>query len=365
VLNSVAVGLRRMVPSNVANVFTNSLNFVFSLGALLIHPSLVTYGAANAASYLVGVGAAYVGARHIWGSLPLAWPSRSRAGTILSFGVKTQLHAFADLVNVQADKIVLAFLVGVRAAASYEIAARVVMAVRAVGMLTISAMIPTVAAHIAEHGREALPRLYRRYTRLTVGLSFPVFVLACVTAPFLMKAWLDQVPPRAPGTVVVISLAYLAPLSCIVAMNIATADGRPGFVASNSLLIAALNVALTIALAPVLGFWGVLAGTVVALAVGSVILVVRFHRSYGIALDEYARAVAPPAALALGLGAAFATVVALTGWTAPSRGASALIAAAIALAYAALYWPLASALHFLPRTLALRSPLRRVTAPEP
>jgi O-antigen/teichoic acid export membrane protein len=365
VVNSVAVGLRRMVASNAANVFTNFLNFGCSVAVLLTRPDLVAYGAANALSYLVGIGAALVGVRHVWGSIPVARPSRRRAGEILRFGVRSQLHTFADLVNLQTDKLVIAFAIGVRAAASYEIAARVVLAVRSVGLLTISAMIPTVTAEIAQRGRVVVASVYRRYTRLTVGLAFPVFALTCVAAPFGLKAWLGEVPPRAGAVVVVLTLGFLPQMSCVVAMNLAWADGRPGFVASNSLLIAALNVALTIALAPVLGFWGVLAGTVVALAVGSVILVVRFHRSYGIALDEYARAVAPPAALALGLGAAFATVVALTGWTAPSRGASALIAAAIALAYAALYWPLASALHFLPRTLALRSPLRRVTAPEP
>src|SRR5262245_33655718 len=61
VLNSVDVGLRRMVPPNVANVFTNSVNFAFSVAALLIHPDLVIYGAANALSYLIGVGAAVAG----------------------------------------------------------------------------------------------------------------------------------------------------------------------------------------------------------------------------------------------------------------------------------------------------------------
>jgi O-antigen/teichoic acid export membrane protein len=353
VLNSVAVGLRRMVPSNAANVFTNALNFAFSLAALLIHPDLVTYAAANAASYLLGVGAAYVSVRSVWGSLPLAWPSRSRAGAILRFGVKAQLHAFADLINVQADKIVLAFVVGLRAAASYEIAARVVMAVRSVGMLTISAMIPTVAAHIAAHGREALPRLYRRYTRLTVGLSFPVFVLACVTAPFLLEAWLDQVPPRAPGTVVVISLAYLAQVSCVVAMNIATADGRPGFVASNSLITAALNVALTLILAPILGFWGVLGGTALALTFGSALFVARFHRAYGLPLAEYVRAAGPPAALAIGLGGVVALWELMIGWGGLARGPSLAVTAGLVVAYSLVYWPLASRLGFLPDKLAL------------
>jgi O-antigen/teichoic acid export membrane protein len=363
VLNSVAVGLRRMVAPNAANVFTNLLNFAFSVAILLAHPDLVAYGAANALSYLVGILAAVAGLRHVWGSIPVARPSRRRAREVLRFGVRSQLHAFADLVNLQTDKLVIAFAIGVRAAASYEIAARVVLAVRSVGLLTISALIPTATAEIALRGRGIVAGLYGRYTRLTVGLAFPVFALTCVLAPYGLEAWLGQVPPRATAVVVVLTLGFLPQLSCVVAMNIAWADGRPGFVASNSLLIAGLNVALTIALAPLFGFWGVLAGTVIALAVGSAVLVVRFHRSYELPLREYAAAVAPPAALALGLAVPFAAVEALTGWSTQSRALSALAVVALALAYVACYWPLAGALRFIPQALSLRPPRRRTAAP--
>jgi O-antigen/teichoic acid export membrane protein len=365
VLGSVAVGLRRMVPANVANVFTNALNFAFSVAILLIRPDLVAYGAANALSYLIGIGAALVALRHVWGSIPVAWPSRERSRAVLGFGVRTQLHAFADLVNLQTDKIVLAFVVGIRAAASYEIAARVVLAVRSVGLLTISAMIPTATAHILLHGREVVPRLYRRYTRLTVGLSFPVFALTCLTAPFLLHAWLDDVPAHAAGVVVVLTLGYVPQLSCVVAMNIATADGRPGLVASTSLAVAALNIALTLALAPVFGFWGILGGTVVALAFGSGVFVMRFHRAYALPLRDYVSAVAPPAALTLLVAGAVALGLALQGWDTGSRATSALVLVAAALAYAVLYWPLAGRLGFLPEALTLRRSAPRPHAQVP
>lgn len=364
VLNSVDVGLRHMVPPNVANVFTNTVNFGCSLGALLIHPDLVTYAGANAASYLIGIGAAAISVRHVYGSIPVAWPSRARAREVVGFGAKTQVHGLADLINLQTDKIVLGFAVGVRAAASYEIAARVVQAVRSVGLLTISAMIPTFTAHIEERGRDALASLYRRYTTMTVALSYPVFVLAGLTAPFLLDAWLGEPPPRAAGVVVLLTLAYLCNLSCEVAMNIATGDGRPGLVASNSILTAAANVVLTLALAPLLGFWGVLAGTVVALSAGSALFVVRFHRTYGLPAGDYLRAVVPPAMLSLGLGAAFALWELLAGWGELSRVGSAVAVLVIATGYVAVYWPAASRLHLLPARLTLR-PVRRRRIADP
>jgi O-antigen/teichoic acid export membrane protein len=354
VLNAVDIGLRRMVPPNVASVFTNVVNFAFSLAALLVHPTLVTYGVANAASYLIGIGAAIVSVRHVWGSIPLAWPSRARAREVAGFGIKAQVHGLADLVNLQTDKIILAFAVGVRATASYEIAARVVLAVRSIGLLTISAMIPTVTAYIAQHGRDVLPRLYRRYTRITVALAFPVFAIACITAPFLLKAWLGEVPERATGVVVLLTLAYLVNLSCEVGMNIATGDGRPGLVASNSILVAALNVALTVTLAPLLGFWGVLAGTVIALSLGSALFVLRFHRAYGLPLSDYFHAVITPAVLSLGIAAAIAVWELILGWGGLSRLTSGVVVLALAAVYGVVYWPIASRLRLLPTRLTLR-----------
>jgi O-antigen/teichoic acid export membrane protein len=362
VLNAVEIGLRRMVPPNIANVFTNVVNFGFSIAALLVHPTLVAYGAANAASYLLGVGAAIASVRHVWGSVPVAWPSRTRAREIAGFGIKAQVLGLADIVNLQTDKLILAFAVGVRATAAYEIAARVVVAFRSIGILTISAMIPTFAAHIAQHGRQTLPRLYRRYTGMTVALAFPVSALACVTAPLLLKAWLGEVPERAAAVVVLLTLAYLSNLTCEVGMNIATGDGRPGLVASNSILAAGLNVVLTVALAPLLGFWGVLVGTAVALSLGSALFVLRFHRAYGLPLADYVRAVARPAMLSLGLGAVLALWRPIFGWQNLSRLDAGLAVLLIGAAYCAVYWPLASHLKMLPERLSLRLALLRRAA---
>jgi O-antigen/teichoic acid export membrane protein len=362
VLNSVDIGLRRMVPPNVANVFTNVVNFAFSVTALLVDPDLVTYAAANALSYLIGIGAALVGVRHVWGSVPVKWPSRDRARQIVSFGARTQLHAVADLVNLQTDKLIIAFVVGVRAAASYEIGARVVMAARSVGLLAISAMIPTIAAHIAQHGRATLRQLYRRYTTLTVGLSYPVLGLTCVTAPFLLHAWLNEVPPDATGVVVLLTAAYLLPLAAEAAMNVAVGDGRPGLVSSNSIVTAAVNVALTAALAPLLGFWGVLAGTVLALSAGSLVFVVRFLRTYGLPFRDHLAAVGPPAALALGLTAALIPVGVLLGWDTVSRLRSAAVVVSCVAVYTIVYWPLAGRLGFLPEKLTLPVLRRRQLA---
>jgi O-antigen/teichoic acid export membrane protein len=236
------------------------------------------------------------------------------------------------------------------------------MAVRSVGLLTISALIPTVTAHIAEHGRETLRDFYRRYTKLTVGLSYPVLALACITAPFALEAWLGEVPAHSTGVVVLLTSAYFFGLAAEVGMNVAMGDGRPGLVASNSILTAVANVALTIALAPLLGFWGILAGTVIALSTGSLVFVGRFLRIYRMPLSDHLGAAGPPAALALGVAVALLGLELAFGQGTTSRADAAAVVFAIVAAYGLVYWPLASRLGFLPARLALPSARRRQLA---
>lgn len=362
VLNSLETGLRRMVPPNIANVFTIFVNFGFSVTTLLVHPTLVAYGAANAASYVVGIGASLVSVLYVWHSIPIAFPSWARAKEIGGFGFKSQLHFLADLINLQTDKVIIAFFVGVRAAAAYEIAARVVVAVRAIGLLTISAMIPTLTARIVTQGRESIASFYRRYLRLSVGLAFPVFVLTCISAPYLLKAWLGQVPGHGPLVVVFLTFAYFVSITTEVGRNVAVADGDPGLVAQNSVIAAALNVALTALLAPIFGFWGVLVGTVVALAAGTMLFVFRYHRRYHTPMAEYWRAVMPPAALAWGLAVPFAAWGIVSG-TPDSRASAAISLACVAALYGGGYWIAASRFDFLPARLTAPFGRRRRIRP--
>jgi O-antigen/teichoic acid export membrane protein len=145
-------------------------------------------------------------------------------------------------------------------------------------------------------------------------------------------------------------------------MNVAVGDGRPGLVSSNSIVTAAVNLTLTACLAPLLGFWGVLAGTVLALSAGSVVFVVRFLRIYGLPLGDHLRAVGPPAALALGLTLAMVPLGLLMGWDTASRWHSAVVVVSCVAVYAVVYWPLASRFGFLPEKLTLPALRRRQLA---
>jgi len=357
VLTAVGIGLRNMVPPNIATSAGATINFAFSVAALALSTSLVVYALANVAAGVVALLPAFLALRHVWRSPYVAWPSRVLVNEVLAFSVKNQLGWFADLVNFQTDKVIIALMVDIRAAAVYEIASRVVLAVRSVAVLSVSAMIPTAAARIVEEGREVIGEMYRRYTLRSCAVAFPLFALTSVTAPFLLIAWLKTAPGDAELLVPFLTLAYFVNITTGVGSTIAIGAGHPGFVSANSVLIAGLNVVLTVALAPALGLWGVVAGTFVAVTAGSLIFNSRFLRLFSLSLRDLLAAVVPPGLLALGLAIPPAALALAVG--VPEGRPSAIFWLAIAgSAYVIPYWLIATRRGYLPERLQF-PPLRR------
>ena len=360
VFNAVGIGKRLMVPPNVSGSVTATINFAFSLAALLASGELPVYAAANAAAALLGIATAFMAMRHVWDGPYFALPSRALIREVLGFSLKYQLAWFADLINLQTDKVIIALLVDVRAAAVYEIGSRVVYAVRTTAVMSVSAIVTTATARIVEEGEAVIEEMYRRYTRFSCGTAFPLFVLASVTAPFLLVAWLGSIPGDAGIVVPVLSVAYLVNITTGVGTSLAIGAGSPGVAATNSVQIAIANVILTAALAPFFGLWGVLAGTAIAIVVGSMAFNRRFLRLFKLSPSAFWTSVVPAGRLALALGVPPAALALLVGIPDNRPLAAALLVLSSA-AYVLPYWVLASRRDLLPERLTF-PPRRRAAA---
>jgi O-antigen/teichoic acid export membrane protein len=236
--------------------------------------------------------------------------------------------------------------------------------VRSAAILTVSAMIPTAAARIVSEGRHVIGDMYRRYTLRSSAVAFPLFALAAVSAPFLLVAWLGKAPGDSELLVPFLTLAYLVNITTGVGSTIAIGAGDPGMVSLNSLMIAVLNVALTVALAPLFGVWGVVGGTFLALLVGSLRFTERFLKLFELPLRDFLAGVLPTAALALGLAIPPAALAIVVG--APSGRLPAILWLAVSvLLYVPPYWIAATRWDFLPEKLRFPWVRRRASATMP
>lgn len=360
VVSAVPIGLRKMGPPNVANTFDNVVNFVASGVALLLSTRLDVYALANLGAAVVGLVFAVVALAWVWARPYLGRPTRSRGKTIIGFGVKSQLVTVADLVNVQTDKLIIAAILGPRTAGAYEIGNRVVQGVLSLGLLTVSAMIPTATADLVKRGRQVISEYVGRYTVRSVSIAFLLFGSVCVSAPYLLEAWLGKVPPDAVAIIGVLSFSFAVNLTTGVPMTLLVADGHPGMVAQTAVLLVALNLGATLAAAPVFGFWGVLLATVAAQIITSTIFVIRFHRRYGLGFGPFLEAVAKPAAVTLGLAVPFVLWYLVDGRAGGSRAGALVGVIATGGVYFMAAWIIESGMELLPDRLRVGSVRRRV-----
>jgi len=359
VLAAVPIGMRQMVPPNIASSIGTLINLSFSLVVLALSTELTDYALANAAAGVLSLIPYLFVLVRVWGRPYVAWPRMSRVREILGYGVKGQATWIADLVNMEADKIVIALLLGVNVAGAYEIGARIAVALRALGVLTVSAIIPTATAEIVKRGKQVIPEFYRRYLKLSVGLSFPLFTLGCVTAPFALVAWLGDVPDQSTTVLYLLSIAYAIGVSTGVGSTLAMAEGRPGLVAAYAVVSAALNIALSIALIPFFDLWGVLAGTVIAASVGSLLFVHAYNKLNDLTWGDYLGAIVPTVALCLVFSIPAALWYVLHGDVPDERGPALVGTAAITAVFIVPYWLASSRLGLIPGRLTPARLLRR------
>jgi O-antigen/teichoic acid export membrane protein len=352
------IGMRRMVVPNAGSAAGSVVNFALSVGAILAGDRLPGYALANAIAgvitVLLVVGLVIISERGI----PLHWPTWSRTKEFLRYAIKNQLCWAMELVNYQSDKIVIAFAVGPAAAGAYDLANRVAFAVRGIGILPSITLLPTLTAELSHRGMDHLRDSYARLTELIVSVAFPFMWLAGALAPLLLGAWLSHVPRDATVVLPAMAFAYLANVSSDVGKVVASAAGDLTIVVRTVIATAIVNLALTVALAPLFGLWGVLAGTVIALTGGALTQVALVQRRFGLDPRSYISAVLPT----LRVCALLAIPVIVISYSHLIHGRFAAGAAVVLLSslYTSAYLLLAARSGRLPdRVLARIPPLRR------
>lgn len=294
VITAAPIGNRRMVAPNVGACIGAVVNFIASVGSIALGAGLTGYALANAGAGLLSVLVIAAIVRRAEGPLPWARPSSGQVRDFLAYSTKNQVVRLMDLVNYQTDKIVIAFTVGPSTAGAYELANRVAVAVRQIGVYATSAIDIEMTAVLRDRGLPAVRARYRRFNEVAAVIAFPGVLLVMALAPLLLRAWLAEPPPDSELVLLALCAAYLTAGSTGVSYGVAVAAGEPGIVAKTAMATAVVNLALTAGLAPLFGIWGVLSGTVVALTGGALGQVMFVHRRYDLTHASYLDAISTP-----------------------------------------------------------------------
>jgi len=227
---------------------------------------------------------------------------RESARELFGYGLRVQGARLAEIVNGQADKIILGVMVSAASVGLYDLGMKVSLMAGVLPSLMLPAVLPASAILEAKGDSSALEELHQRSIRYLALLLAPGTAFVLVAASPILGFWIGREDLGQASVAARLLVLGSAPhLALGVSRLVARGIGAPTMEMRASLLMAGLNVVLSLALVPILGPLGAPLGTCVAGIAGGLCFLVAFRKEVAgrFRLDPLRPLAAPAAAAAI------------------------------------------------------------------
>ena len=208
-------------------------------------------------------------------------PTGRVASDVWRFNLPRGLASMLEIGIVWVDVLVVGALMGPAAAGAYAAASRFITS----GTMAMEALriacAPQFAAAAARRERARLQELHAASAIWLVLLAWPVFVTLAAFAPLALSVMGDGFG-MASDAMTVMSLGILGYLAMGNINSVLLMAGLSRVTAGNTLIALGVNIALNLALVPVLGLSGAAIAWSVSLLLDSALCTVRGHRRLGL-----------------------------------------------------------------------------------
>lgn len=269
----------RSIGMLVANAIQIGLAWLLVPRAGLAAMGPVQLGFAASGFVLLGVMAAVTLGQPL--SRWLAW-QRQRFAELFRFGGAFQIMSLFQVLFEPTTKWLLSVFGGLEAAGYFEMANRAIQQLRQVIVAGLMMLIPHVATRQAREGadRQALGSIYRQAFRTLLWIAVPYFALIGCLLPAVLTLWVGHYSSQFIAIGVLCLLGWGLNLLASPAYTILVAVAQLRWVVGSQIIVALLNVVLASAGGYLFGAYGVVAGAMLSLALGSLVMVVPIHRDY-------------------------------------------------------------------------------------
>ncbi len=262
---------------------------------------------------------------------------REEVRPLLSFGIWVLALEIAALLIYQTDQLLLGMLVSVQSLTAYYIAARLHNLLREANSVLGSALFPLIAEEEARGNQAAAEQAIYRGTRYAAAFLAPATVAVVLLAEDFLRVWMgDGFAHLAPLAQAFAAYWLLAVLTST-AGQVAMGRGESAILGKIALICASVNLVVSLALVRPYGIAGVIAGTLVAYAIGIPMQFALLFPRLGIDRRRFAREVVAPVYAPLAVSALAAGAV--LRFVPDARGIADLLARG-ALVGAACWLPL-------------------------
>jgi O-antigen/teichoic acid export membrane protein len=245
----------------------------------------------------------------------------------------------SDILITSLDRTIVGLFRPASVVALYEGAARPATLVRALAGSLVRTVLPASAQFHAQGDLARLRALVLRGTRYVVAGTLPVTIVITVLAGPILDVWLGKRYAGAATALAIFTGAWILGANSSVIGSALVGVGRQGKLILYTWGAAVLNVALSLALTPLIGLTGVVLGTTASYAVFFPVLMWITVTNLPITIADLAREVWLPA---YSLGAALAALLLVIRLAVPLETllALAVVGAAGMLAYWGAFYAL-------------------------
>jgi O-antigen/teichoic acid export membrane protein len=346
-LASASFGRGRQVWANAGLAVLGVAQAIGGVVALVGSPTLRSFALGTAVGAVLGLCAVIAAILFDERAIVIGRPKSALAREMMSYGIVGQLRGAADVVLIQAPKLIAGLVIGPAAAGVYELGSRLVQGAQTFGSAAFVAVDIHLTRAYALGGKADMLADYSRLARRNAAVAMFLLLLLCATSFSTVPLWLGERHDAVVMVLAVLAPAMTARVSTNVCVSSFLAMGRPGILGVTAMATAGLGVALALPLAYAFGLKGIVAAFGIGIIVGNLLSVWFLQSRLGISMTEYLRAIRGP--FTLGIAATLATlpigIIAM-----PHDRASALIPFIVSSAiFCTIYAVLGRRLDYLPR----------------
>ena len=239
----------------------------------------------------------------------LGW-ERMRFLQLLRYGAGLQVTTVGQLLFEPTVRWLLSIFSGLVLTGYYELASKAIVQFRLAITAAFQMIVPFYATQIGRvgEGLDHVQRAYRRTLRLLLLISLPYFIMIGCSLPFILTIWTGSFSEVFVWVGFLCLGGWLINTFAVPAFMLYLAIGRLRWIAVTQFVIGCSNLLLGLLLGQLFGGMGVVSAAMLALVIGSAIVVIRFHIEFNI---DVVRCLpnALPYILSLGLAS-----VAIFGW---------------------------------------------------
>lgn len=274
------------------------LSRIVHIGTLLIvlpriggiYSLLLAISIQAACSFLLGV----ITVHYLLRGIPLSLKhfEFSMCRKFLRFGANLQVSFISSWISQNFDKFLLARWANLELVAIYDIGSRLAFLIRSFPIVIFQVLVPRVSELDAQGKRNEVLALYYRSTSFSFAIGCIFVVTLFPVASEILTIWLRK--PVSPLSVFTFRTLLVSSMFTLVAgpgSSIGKGKGQMKPEVISNILVASLNILLSIILFMLIGFKGIVFGTMASYLIGTIVFLLLFHNQIDIAFATFLRTV--------------------------------------------------------------------------